>query len=198
MSTECLLVLAPITLPYEYDLSLTMTSLFFEITALLGNQKIKIVLPLCKLIDHLSKKYKERQLLFILLVICMFSSIFLIKMLWTISLYQYMLFYSILFITTNLLESVASSLTAKIFPSSDENHSHNKILNSGFVIIMATSGGKFLGAVLVTLFGMFGHDHVQNLTFLFYSICFFILSYLTWINYDVLRVKAIVRLKMKE
>ena len=79
MSTECLLVLAPITLPYEYDLSLTMTSLFFEITALLGNQKIKIVLPLCKLIDHLSKKYKERQLLFILLVICMFSSIFLIN-----------------------------------------------------------------------------------------------------------------------
>ena len=37
MNTECLLVLAPITVPYEYGLSLTMTSFFFQVTALIGN-----------------------------------------------------------------------------------------------------------------------------------------------------------------
>ena len=120
----------------------------------------------------------------------------LIKMFWVISLSQYLLFYTLLFICTNILESVASSLTAKIFPTSED--CQHKILNSGFVIIMATSGGKFLGALLVTLFGLFGHDHVQNLTFWFYAICFFILSYVTWRNYDLLRVKAIARIKMKE
>jgi len=39
MNTECLMVLAPVTLPYDYGLSLTMVSLFFVIAALLGKDK---------------------------------------------------------------------------------------------------------------------------------------------------------------
>ena len=197
MNTECIMVLAPVTLPFDYGLSLTMISIFFVITALLGKLNLQLVLPVCKLIDHLSKKYKERQLLFILLIICMFSSLFLIKMFWVISIYQYMLFYTSLFICTNLLESVASSLTAKIFPTTDDSNT-NSILNSGFVIIMAVTGGKSLGAFLVTLFGLFGHENIQNITFWFYGILFGLLSFLTWKNYDSLRVKAIAKIKMKE
>jgi hypothetical protein len=127
----------------------------------------------------------------------MFSSLFLIKMFWVISIYQYMFFYTSLFICTNLLESVASSLTAKIFPTTDDSNTPS-ILNSGFVIIMAVTGGKFLGAFLVTVFGILGHENIQNITFWFYGILFGLLSFLTWRNYDSLRVKAIAKIKMKE
>ena len=90
---------------------------------------------------------------------------------------KYMLFYTLLSITTNILESVGSALLAKI------------------IIVIAVTGGRWVGSNMVTLFGFYGIDQVQDLIFVFFAICFSVLIPTVYFNYEKLRVKAIARIK---
>ena len=114
-----------------------------------------------------------------------------IKYVWENNAMKYMLFYTLLSITTNILESVGSALLAKIFTGGETNN----IFNSGFIIVIAVTGGRWVGSNMVTLFGFYGIDQVQDLIFVFFAICFSVLIPTVYFNYEKLRVKAIARIK---
>jgi hypothetical protein len=191
MYTECLLILAPITLPHDYNWSYVKIDIFFCLTALLGNYLYNIVLPMCIIFDRFSKNYKERQLLIILLILSFTCCLLMLRHIWEISVLKYIVFYTVLSLTTNILESVGSALIAKIFIGEE----FSQIINSGFIIVIAVTGGRWLGSNLVTVFGYFDYDQIQEVTFSFFCVCFAILSLIVYFNYDKLRVKAIARIK---
>ena len=146
---------------------------------------------MCIIFDRQSKNYKERQLLIILLAISLLCCLLMIKYIWQMTEIKYIILYTLLSLTTNLLESVGSTLIAKIFTGGDTN----KVINSGFIIVIAVTGGRWFGSNLVTLFGFYGYKEINVVTFLFFTICFFVLSISVYFNYDKLRVKAIARIK---
>ncbi len=191
MYTECLLILAPNTLPHDYNWSYIKIDIFFCLTALLGNVWYNIVLPMCIIFDRFSKNYKERQLLIILLIVSFTCCLFMLRHIWEISVLKYIAFYTVLSLTTNILESVGSALIAKIFIGEE----FSQIINSGFIIVIAVTGGRWLGSNLVTVFGYFDYEQIQEVTFSFFCVCFAILSLIVFFNYDKLRVKAIARIK---
>jgi hypothetical protein len=88
------------------------------------------------------------------------------------------------------LESVDSALLAKIFPSN-----LHLICNSGFTIILTTTGGKFIGSFFITILGwIFFENHVYNYIIIFYFLCYGVLCFLVYKNFSDLRVKAIARI----
>ena len=146
---------------------------------------------MCLIFDRLSKNYKERQLLIVLLLVSFFSCLLMWRYLWEVTVLKYISLFTLLSLTTNILESVGSALVAKIFVGGE----NNKIINSGFVIVMAVTGGRWLGSNLVSVFGYFGLELIQDVTFLFFAVVFAVLCVLVYLNYDKLRVKAIARIK---
>jgi len=114
-----------------------------------------------------------------------------LRHIWEISVLKYIAFYTVLSLTTNILESVGSALIAKIFIGEE----FSQIINSGFIIVIAVTGGRWLGSNLVTVFGYFDYEQIQEVTFSFFCVCFAILSLIVFFNYDKLRVKAIARIK---
>ncbi len=108
---------------------------------------------------------------------------------------KFIVFYSILFVACNILESVDSALLAKIFPA----NLNMGIYNSGFTIIMATTGGRFIGSIIITVFGLFiGRELVFDFLMTFYLFSFGTISYFVYKNYSDLRVKAIARIIQKK
>lgn len=106
-----------------------------------------------------------------------------------------MLFYSVLFVSCNILESLDSVLLAKIFPA----NLNIGICNSGFTIIMGTTGGRFIGSIIISFIGKFVEkNNIFDFIISFYLICFLIISYFVYINYSDLRVKAIARIIQKK
>lgn len=191
MTSECLFVLAPLTLPYYYDFSTAMVSIFLSISALL-------VLPMSFFINHYSKFMQDRYIIKNLILTACIACLFLIKFsdkfLWNLGPIQYFVAFNILFICSNILESVDSALLAKIMPL----HSNlKKIFNPGFTIIITTTFGRFIGAFLVTIFGYFGYEYIENITFTFFLICYAIAYTLILKYYRHLRVKAIARIIKK-
>lgn len=188
MYTECVLILAPITLPLDFGWSHTKLNIFFAITSLL-------LLPLYVIFDRFSKNYKDRQLLLILLIISFVCCLLMSRYILEITAIKYIVFYTILYMMTNILESVGGALIAKIFTSVE----NNKVWNSGFIIVIAVTGGRWFGSNLVTLFGYLEYAYyVQDITFMFFAIFFFALSIVCYLNYEKLRVKAISRIKRNQ
>jgi len=73
------------------------------------------------------------------------------------------------------------------------------IYNSGFTIIMATTGGRFIGSIIITVFGLFiGRELVFDFLMTFYLFSFGTISYFVYKNYSDLRVKAIARIIQKK
>lgn len=188
MTTESLLVLTPITMPDDYLLSHQFVAIFLTTSAL-------IVFPISYLINNLSKRYSERKILFILLLLCVLSSGMLINFYtYVVGLYRFMIFYMILFVCCNILESVDSVLMAKVFPS----QLNIGIVNSGFMIILTTSGGRFIGSLLITVFSqIMDEEHVYDCLMILYFSSFAILSLVVYNYYDKLRLTAILRIIQK-
>ena len=65
-------------------------------------------------------------------------------------------------------------------------------------IIISTSGGRFVGSVLVTFFGWFGLESIENIMYGFYGLFYLIIIICFYMKYDDLRVKAISRLIQKK
>jgi hypothetical protein len=122
------------------------------------------------LINNISKYLHERFLILSLIFISLISCFFLIPITLfydEIHFTQFFFFFSILFISSNILESVDSSLLAKIIPFQTGGNI-NKYMNPGLTIILTTTGGRFFGSLLITIFGFyFGYDHIQCVLFSF-------------------------------
>jgi hypothetical protein len=99
----------------------------------------------------------------------------------------------VLFICANLLESVGSSLLAKIVPKNLQVG----FMNTGLIIIISTTIGKFVGNCLVTIFSVFGYDQIGNAIYLFFFLFYANLYIVTVWKYRDLRVKAISRILKK-
>lgn len=153
--------------------------------------------PISYLINNVSKSYPERKLMLILLICCSISCFFLIDipLFMNTTLLKFILFYSVLFVSCNILESVDSALLAKIFPA----NLNLGVCNSGFTIIMSTTGGRFIGSIIITIIGLLiRHDLVFDFLISFYLISFGLISYFVYRNYSDLRVKAIARIIQKK
>jgi len=108
---------------------------------------------------------------------------------------KFIIFYTVLFVSCNILESVDSALLAKIFPA----NLNLGLYNSGFTIIMATTGGKFIGSIIITIFGLFvGRELLFDFLISFYLLSFTLISYFVYKYYHDLRVKAIARIIHKK
>jgi hypothetical protein len=151
------------------------------------------------IVNNISKYTHERFLILILIAISSISCFFLIPLNFIygeIHFTQFFFFFAILFISSNILESVNSSLLAKIMPFQTEGKI-NKFLNPGLTIILTTTGGRFFGSLLITIFGFFGYDYIQTLVFSFLLFFHLFLFILILKNIKELRVKAISRIIKK-
>src|SRR5690349_2075388 len=108
------------------------------------------------IVNYISKYTQERVLLKILIILSTVCCVLLIPLnfLYEIHFAQFFILFAILFICSNILESVDSSLLAKIMPpNSSRDLSH--FFNPGLAIIVTTTGGRFVGSLLVSVFGIF-------------------------------------------
>jgi len=72
------------------------------------------------------------------------------------------------------------------------------IIIIGFTIIVCTSGGRFVGSVLITFFGVFGLYNMENVMYGFYGVFYILIIIFYNMKYEDLRVKAISRLIQKK
>jgi MFS family permease len=188
MTTESLLVLTPITMPQQFQISHLAVALFLSITA-------GIVFPITYFINNLIKEQTERKIIFVLLILCFVSCLFIINLPVDVSLVRFIISYTVLFVSCNILESVDSALLAQIFPS----NLNLGFCNSGFTIILTTTGGKFIGSFLITIIGWFLIEEVvYDCIISFYLLAYLVLCILVYNNYSDLRVKAIARIIQKK
>jgi len=189
MTTESLCVLTPITMPLDFDVSSLTVALFLSFTA-------GVVFPITYTINAMLQEQVQRKIIFILLIICCVSCLFLITTpFFSMSLARFVLFYTLLFVSCNILESVDSALLAMIFPS----NLNLGFCNSGFTIILTTTGGKAIGSFLITIIGLFLQlEIVYDCLITFYLVSYFCLCLLVYFNYSDLRVKAISRIMQKK
>ena len=149
------------------------------------------------MVNNFSKTHPERKIIFVLLIACTVSCFLLLNIpgFMNITLIKFIIFYSVLFVSCNILESVDSVLLAKIFPA----NLHLGFCNSGFTIIMSTTGGRFIGSIIITIFGaMIRADLVFDFLISFYFISFGLITFFVYRNYSDLRVKAIARIIQKK
>lgn len=189
MTTESLMVIVPIAIPSLYDISPRGVALVLTISA-------AIVFPVTYIVSKLEKQYQERQIIFTLLIACFVSCLLIINTPFLdVSIVRFIIFYTILFVSCNILESVDSALLAKIFPA----NLNLGIFNSGFTIILTTTGGKFIGSFLITILGWFVFsDIVYDYLISFYLLSYLALCILVYLNFSDLRVKAIARILQKK
>lgn len=176
----------PITIPHYYGLGLSFISVFISITSFL-------ILPISLVIQKYSRLLQERQILLTLLLIISAGTVLIIE--FPVStFYRFVVFYSIVFISSNLIESISSALIAIFIPA----FMTKGFFNAGFLIVFVISLGKAIGSALVTLFGHFGIDNIQNAINIFYASGFLIVTYLTFKMYPDLRKRAINRVLASE
>lgn len=184
MASESLLVSASLILIDDFNKEAFYVSVFLSISSLM-------VLPTSAIIAKLAKEYQERKIILILTLIGFISSVFLISYpYFDVSFQRYFVFFVILFVVTQVLESVGSALLAKIYPA---NLSSVGVCNVGFTIIFTTTGGKFIGASMVSLIAVFT-ENLTNTMFIIYSGLFFLLSVFVYFKNNDLRIKAIARI----
>jgi hypothetical protein len=188
MTTESLMVITPISAPVNFGVSPKIVAWFLSFAA-------AVVFPINYYISKLDQKFTERQIIFTLLILSLVSSLFLINLPYVeVGIIRFMLSFTLLFVSCNLLESVDSALLAKMFPS----NLNLGVCNSGFTIILTTTGGKFIGSFLITFVGWFVNEEgVSDYIMFYYMILFLILNIMVYFNYSELRVKAIARIIQK-
>jgi MFS family permease len=188
MTTESLLVLIPISMPDQFDIEPKYVALFLCVTSL-------IVFPITYLVSNLAKKYSERKIILYLIIFSTISCALMIDLpSITVSLGRFIIFYTILFVSCNILESVDSALLAQIFPKT----LNFGLCNSGFTIILTITGGRLIGSLLITLFGGIFFSYVYDALIAFYLALFALLTVLIYYKYSDLRVKAIARIIQRE
>lgn len=191
MTAECLFILSPLILPHYYGLSPSAISLFLCTVSLM-------VLPIGFLVNNISKSTQERYLIKVFHFVNIGCCFLLIRFDFFFHL-QFPLFFilfSILFVSSNILESVDSALLTKIMPS---NHlGMHRIMNPGLMIILTTTVGRFFGCLIVSIFGVFGYDYIQSTIFFFMFMVHLVIQLMVTYFYSDLRVKAISRIIKKK
>jgi len=156
------------------------------------------VLPFSLLLNYFYKYSSERYMIKILTICSLISCFAMIRFsIHGIHITQFLFFYSVLFISASLLESVDSNLLIKIMPYHNNKTSH-KLLNPALALKLKTSAGRATGSLLVTIFGIYGGiESIQNYTFLSFSILYLVVYVLVLVFYNDLKVKAISRIIKK-
>ena len=104
--------------------------------------------------------------------------------------YHYMVMFFILLNLGNLLESVVSSLFAKILPKSVSSN----LFNSGFLIILFVTIGKTFGSLMYTLASKIDVSKLNLWLYAMVSGALVICIVLGMVFYGSLRVKALARI----
>lgn len=186
MVSESMTVSASIYLKQQFNYDVLTVAMFLAVVAFL-------VVPASYFISYLFKEYQERKVIFILCIISVCCCFMLLSLpFFEIDLLRFYLFFTILYIVSNVLESFTSALLAKIFPPNLSKRIG--LCNAGFTIIFSTTGGKLSGAVVVTIIGLFGTDNLGNKIYGMYLIMFGLLSVAVYHKYSDLRIKAIARI----
>ncbi len=147
--------------------------------------------------NYCSKYFSERYLIKFLVLCCLLSCLGLIRLnIWELQFIHFCILYTVLFISASLLETIDLSLLTKIIPNNN-NQNVNKFLNPSLSIILTITGGRFMGSILVSIFGLFGLENIQNITFIVLLVLFVIAFLLVMNFYNYLRVKAISRIMKK-
>ena len=121
---------------------------------------------------------------------------FIIENLWI-----YIISFIMVTISTNMLESNASNLFAKVVPHDYEVGIFNagiKNLNLGFIITISTTVGRTIGSNFLTISGLISVEYINSITYSFCTFFFLILFFLGYFFYGELRVKAIARIIKKK
>src|SRR5690349_4168635 len=98
--------------------------------------------------SYMARHFRDRKALVILIILCLISNAMMIDMFYA-SEVQYCIFFVLLIILLNLLESVSSTLFSKIIPSDYELYK----FNAGFLVNVITSVGRVLGSGMLTFVG---------------------------------------------
>ena len=110
MCAESMLIATPLYFTLEFPDETHFFVVMFLVTA------SACVIPASYFFNKLSRNLPERRLIIILLSVSLGCCILLLKIP-DLNLYKFLFFYTVLFICTNILESLTSALLAKIFPT---------------------------------------------------------------------------------
>lgn len=150
-----------------------------------------LIIPSSLVFKKLTIKYpRERKALIYLLILTLLFCIFIIDYIFD-SVIKFCICFSFLIILTNLIESLSSSLLAKIIPPDWELGT----FNAGFLITIATTLGKIFGCFMQTISALIaGKENIILITYGFCSFLFLFIVIIFICYYSELRVKALARL----
>ena len=184
MVSESLTVSASIYLNQTFNYDIKSVAYFLAFSSFL-------VIPASFVINKLFKEYQERKVILTLTIVSCISSFFMLSFeFFEMSLVRFYFFFSVLFVLAYVLESFTSALLAKIYPP---NLTKN-IFNSGFAITFSTTGGKMIGAILVTVLGTIAGRNYGNYLYGLYFILFGLVAISVYLRFADLRIKAIARI----
>lgn len=180
---ESLLIIFPYYL-IKYDFSDKFVSLYMT-------GSLFLIIPSSLVFKKLAIKFpRERKALIYLLVLTLLFCIFIIDYIFD-SVIKFCICFSFLIILTNLIESLSSSLLAKIIPTDWELGT----FNAGFLITIATTSGKTFGCFMQTISALIaGKENIILITYGFCSFLFLFIVIMFICYYSELRVKALARL----
>jgi hypothetical protein len=139
-----------------------------------------LIIPSTLIFKKLAFKYpRERKALIYLLVLNFLCCIFIIDYIFD-SMIKFCVCFSILIIVTNLIESLSSSLLAKIIPPDWELGT----FNAGFLITIATTSGKTFGCFMQTISALIGGK--ENIILITYGLCSFLFFFIVIIKFYLL------------
>lgn len=183
MLGESLFVAAPILLRLEFGYDTLSAALFLSFIAF-------TVVPTYFVIDRYLKEIQERKMILVLPIISLICSLLLISYpFFNMTLTRFVLFGTIFYIVANIGESFTSALLANVFPS--ELSKKMNICNAGFTIIFSTTGGKLIGAILITILSIFFTSiSFGNKLFGLYAVLLVVLISLVYYKYsDLIHTK---------
>ncbi len=132
---------------------------------------------------------RERKAILFFTIICLMFNLLIINYYFTF-IYEYCIVFVFFIISTNLLESITTTMFSKIIPSDYEVNG----LNAGFIINISTSLGRSLGCCIITLLGSVSPQTLNRVCFGITGGLLFIGLIVLIILYRNIRVKAIARI----
>jgi MFS family permease len=184
LTTESLLIITPF---YIHDLDPDFSR---KGIALLISCGLFLIIPMGFLFNnYLSYRIKDRRMLIYLLLSTIIFNALILNIFYT-SIVQYCIMFILLTISSNLLESMATTMFSKIIPSDYEIWSYN----AGYIIQFFTTIGRIFGSLMLTLAGFASDENLNLITYGITLGLFIIALAVSVYYYSYLRVKAIARI----
>lgn len=184
LTTESLLIITPF---YIHDLNPAFSQ---KGIALLISCGLFLIIPMGFLFNNfLTYAIKDRRMLIYLLFSTIIFNALILNIFYT-SIIQYCVMFILLTISSNLLESMATTMFSKIIPSDYEIWSYN----AGYIIQFFTTFGRVIGSLMLTLAGFASDENLNLITYGISLGLFLFALVVSLYYYSYLRVKAIARI----